>query len=55
VPFSCGQCRGEFIALFKVEDLKKLGMSVPELACPKCKGSAAFDDIPEEYFGFLSR
>jgi hypothetical protein len=55
VPFSCGSCRGEFIALFKVEDLKKIGMNIPELSCPKCAGKAAFDDIPEEYFGFLSR
>jgi anti-anti-sigma regulatory factor len=55
VPFSCGACRGEFIALFQVADLKKIGMNIPELSCPKCAGKAAFDDIPEEYFAFLSR
>lgn len=55
VPFSCGACRGEFIALFQVADLKKLGLNIPELSCPKCAGKAAFDDIPEEYFAFLSR
>jgi anti-anti-sigma regulatory factor len=55
VPFSCGACRGEFIALFQVADLKKIGMDIPELSCPKCAGKAAFDDIPEEYFAFLAR
>lgn len=55
VPFSCGTCRGEFIALFKVDDLKKVAMALPELPCPKCSGKASFDDIPEEYFAFLSR
>ena len=55
VPFSCGKCRGEFIAPFKVDDLKKIAMNLPELDCPKCSGKASFDDIPEEYFAFLSR
>ena len=55
VPFSCGACRGEFIALFQVADMKKLGLNIPELSCPKYDGKAAFDDIPEEYFAFLSR
>jgi DNA-directed RNA polymerase subunit RPC12/RpoP/anti-anti-sigma regulatory factor len=55
VPFSCGQCRAEFIALFKTEDLKRIAMDLPQLDCPKCGGKASFDDIPEEYFAFLSR
>ena len=55
VPFSCGQCHGEFIALFTTENLKKIAMNLPELPCPKCAGKASFDDIPEEYFAFLSR
>ncbi len=55
VPFSCTSCKGEFIGLFKTEDLKKLNMNIPELKCGKCGGKAVFDDIPEEYFGFLSR
>jgi len=55
VPFSCGSCRGEFIALFKPTDLQKMQLKIPDLTCPKCSGKAQFDDIPEEYFAFVSR
>lgn len=55
VPFSCSNCKSELVGLFKTEDLKKLGMKIPELKCSKCGGRALFDDIPEEYFGFLMR
>lgn len=55
VPFSCTGCKGEFIGLFKTEDLKKLNFAIPDLKCGKCGGKAVFDDIPEEYFGFLNR
>lgn len=55
VPFACEKCRSELVGLFKTEDLKKLAMNLPELKCTKCGGKAVFDDIPEEYFGFLSR
>lgn len=55
VPFSCTGCKGELVGLFKTEDLKKLQLKLPELKCSKCGGKAVFDDIPEEYFGFLMR
>lgn len=55
VPFSCVTCKSELIGLFKTEDLKKMGFNLPDLKCTKCGGKAVFDDIPEEYFGFLSR
>ncbi len=55
VPFSCTQCKSELVGLFKTEDLKKLNMELPDLKCSKCSGKAVFDDIPEEYFGFLIR
>jgi hypothetical protein len=55
VPFACEKCKTELVGLFKVEDLKKLALKLPELKCTKCGGKAVFDDIPEEYFGFLSR
>ena len=55
VPFSCTKCKSEFIGLFKVEDIKKLNAQIPELKCGKCGSAAVFDDIPEEYFGFMSR
>lgn len=55
VPFSCGNCKSELVGLFKTGDLRKLNLKIPDLKCSKCGGVATFDDIPEEYFGFLSR
>ena len=55
VPFSCKTCKTELVGLFKTEDLRKMNMEIPDLKCTKCGGAAVFDDIPEEYFGFLSR
>lgn len=55
VPFSCSQCRNELIGLFRVEDLRKLNLKLPELKCTKCGSKAVFDDIEEEYFGFINR
>jgi anti-anti-sigma regulatory factor len=55
VPFSCMKCNSELVGLFKTDDLKKLQLKLPELKCSKCAGKAVFDDIPEEYFGFLVR
>lgn len=55
VPFACTTCKSELVGLFKTADLKKLNLKLPELKCSKCGGKAVFDDIPEEYFGFLSR
>jgi len=55
VPFSCVNCKSELVGLFKTEDLKKLQLQLPDLKCTKCGNKAVFDDIPEEYFGFLMR
>lgn len=55
VPFSCSSCRSELVGLFKTEDLKKIHLQLPDLKCTKCGKNAVFDDIPEEYFGFLKR
>lgn len=55
VPFSCTGCKTELVGLFKCDDLKRLQLKLPELKCSKCGGKAVFDDIPEEYFGFLMR
>jgi anti-anti-sigma regulatory factor/DNA-directed RNA polymerase subunit RPC12/RpoP len=55
VPFACTSCKSELVGLFKTADLKKLNLKLPELKCTKCGGKAVFDDIPEEYFGFLNR
>ena len=55
VPFSCVSCKSELVGLFKTTDLKKMHTNLPDLKCTKCSGKAVFDDIPEEYFGFLLR
>jgi hypothetical protein len=51
VPFSCNDCHSELSGLFKSEDLKKYQGKLPDLKCPKCDGTAVFDDIPEQYLG----
>lgn len=55
VPYCCQSCGAELLGLFRAADLKKIGLQVPDLKCSKCGGVASFDDIPEEYFGFLER
>ncbi len=55
VPFCCGSCNTELLGLFRAGDLKKINFQIPDLKCSKCGGAASFDDIPEEYFGFLMR
>jgi hypothetical protein len=55
VPFACGQCKSELIGLFTCDALKASGLEIPDLQCSKCPGKAVFDDIPEEYLGFLQR
>lgn len=55
VPFACQSCKAELLGLFKCDDLKKLDMDIPPINCNKCSGKAVFDDIPEEYLGFLER
>lgn len=55
VPFCCNSCGTELLGLFRTADLKKVNLQIPELKCSKCGGSATFDDIPEEYFGFITR
>lgn len=52
-PYSCAQCGAEFRTLFPRAELIKLGFEPPSAPCPKCGGTAQFDDIPEEYFAFL--
>jgi hypothetical protein len=55
VPFCCGSCNTELLGLFRASDLKKINFQIPDLKCAKCGGVASFDDIPEEYFSFLTR
>lgn len=55
LPYRCSKCSKELFTLFRVEDLQKLSFEVPPVQCPQCKSPANFDDLPEEYFGFLQR
>ena len=55
VPFCCRQCKTDLVGLFTVESLIKRGLQLPLLKCSKCGGESEFDDIEDEYFGFLKR
>ncbi len=55
VPFTCTSCRNELLGLFKTDQLKSLQYQLPPVKCPKCGNPAEFDDIAEEFFGFLMR
>jgi anti-anti-sigma regulatory factor len=55
VPFACGTCKKELIALFPTQDLKKLMPNAPKMNCGQANCTATFDDIEEEYFAFLER
>jgi len=55
VPYSCTGCHSELIALFKANDVRGQHQKYLKIKCTKCGAPAVFDDIPEEYFGFLSR
>ncbi len=55
VPFCCEKCNTELLGLFRTSDLKRIQFQLPALKCSKCGGASHFDDIPEEYFGFLTR
>lgn len=53
VPFACEKCHSELVGLFKADVLARMNFNVPPLKCSKCGGQAVFDDVPEEYFGFM--
>jgi phage FluMu protein Com len=56
VPYACPKCKFLSIGLFQTAELRKIWHNLPEPKCPKCQqAQAQFDDIPEEYFGFLDR
>lgn len=55
VPFVCTHCHTELVGLFKTADLIRRNLKLPELKCTKCGSKVEFDDIPDEYFGFLTR
>ena len=54
VPFMCGSCKTEMATLYKTEDLKALGLQVPDAVCTACGKPAQFDDVSGDYLHFLS-
>lgn len=55
VPYICKGCKQELRSLFPVEQLRGLGLTIPDAKCSACGGTAVFDDVPETYLGFLTR
>jgi len=55
VPFSCKSCKSELFAVFPIAQLVQSQGKVPDLKCSKCGGNAHFDEIEDEYLGFLKR
>lgn len=53
VPFMCKKCAKNVINVFEVKALQASKCALPPVKCP-CGGEAEFDDIPEEFFGFIS-
>jgi len=53
LPFTCNQCKNEMDVLMITAQFNH--QEPKPMTCPKCGGSAVFDDIASEYFLFLSR
>ncbi|MEK6579174.1 MAG: hypothetical protein AABZ55_08100 [Bdellovibrionota bacterium] len=54
LPYLCTGCKAQFQQLVMTDELIKNKLEVPTLTCPKCKSPMNFDDLPEEYFIFIS-
>jgi len=53
-PYFCPKCKVETTVLLEVKVMrKKSGKNPPPQNCAKCKNLLEFDDIEEEYFGFI--
>jgi anti-anti-sigma regulatory factor/endogenous inhibitor of DNA gyrase (YacG/DUF329 family) len=55
IPFFCGQCRTDLVAWLRTQQIERIRDRIPDMNCPKCTGKVKFDDIADEYFGFLDR
>ena len=56
LPYCCPACYKSTETLVTIESLRLILTNLPEPQCPDCKkANLAFDDIPSEYFAFLSR
>lgn len=52
--FLCAKCESEELALLVPSKLNPQNLTLPAVACKKCGGACDLDELPEEYFSFLS-
>jgi eukaryotic-like serine/threonine-protein kinase len=54
-PFACDHCGHEESMCIEVEPARAAlqRMQPPEIKCPGCSATMAFNDFPERYFSFL--
>jgi CheY-like chemotaxis protein len=57
VPYACEDCDLEVDRLMQTAALTGTGWppTIPDFACPRCKGDLIFDDLPQRYFAFLEK
>ncbi|HRK02726.1 MAG TPA: hypothetical protein PLH57_08685 [Oligoflexia bacterium] len=55
MPFRCNSCQTGLTGAIKTEVVRSMNFNIAPVQCPKCGGSAEFDDVAEEYFSFLTR
>lgn len=54
IPYYCEACDVTTHSIFSTTDLSKIPESIPNVECPQCnKLTAEFDDIIEDFFGFI--
>ena len=53
LPYLCSDCGHEAQFIHSSEELRSFRSNIPPETCPKCGGTACFDDIAEEFCRFL--
>lgn len=55
LPYRCTKCGADFGLEKTLAELRQEHRQPPTAPCPKCAGTSEFDDVVEEFFGFLTR
>lgn len=55
VPFMCLSCEKTTIATYTTDELTKLNLNLTPPPCAACGAKTEMDEIPEEYFSFLTK